>query len=391
MENEEHLKILKKGVKVWNEWRKDNPSIKPDLSEGKLWFHGLNQYFSFQDFDLRNVNLRCAQLYDANFSGANLEGSELVGAKLQKSNFSYANLSNTNLIGADFTDANLTNADLSNAYLYDTLMNNANLQHVFLQNTKIFWTALVKTNLSHAKLYHTLFFNTYFRDTDFTKCSTGNTSFIKVDLSETKGLETVIHEGPIMIDIDTIYYSKGKISESFLRGGGIPEIFIKYIPSLVDIKPIHYYSCFISYSSKDEIIAQRLFADLQAKGLRVWFFPESAKWGNSVWGEIDQAILVYDKLIVLCSENSLKSGPVIREIERALAKEDDHLARTGKHKAILFPIRLDDYIIKEWEHPRKIDVVNKYVLGDFRGCLNDIALYQKALDKLMKALETKDE
>ena len=30
MANPEHLKILKQGVKVWNEWRKIHPEIKPD-------------------------------------------------------------------------------------------------------------------------------------------------------------------------------------------------------------------------------------------------------------------------------------------------------------------------------------------------------------------------
>jgi hypothetical protein len=32
----EHLKILKQGVDVWNQWRMDNPEIKPDFSEVNL-------------------------------------------------------------------------------------------------------------------------------------------------------------------------------------------------------------------------------------------------------------------------------------------------------------------------------------------------------------------
>ena len=76
-------------------------------------------------------------------------------------------------------------------------------------------------------------------------------------------------------------------------------------------------------------------------------------------GEIDTAIRHYDKLVVICSENSLQSPPVIREIERALQKED------RDHKNVLFPIRTDDYLFEAWEHPRKADVVSK-VAGDFR-------------------------
>ena len=64
--------------------------------------------------------------------------------------------------------------------------------------------------------------------------------------------------------------------------------------------------------------------------------------------------------MVICSQHSLQSPPVIREIERALQKED------REHRNVLFPIRIDDYLFDEWDHPRKADVVSK-VIGDFRG------------------------
>lgn len=32
MANPEHLAILEKGVQTWNEWRRHNPGVKPDLS-----------------------------------------------------------------------------------------------------------------------------------------------------------------------------------------------------------------------------------------------------------------------------------------------------------------------------------------------------------------------
>ena len=69
----------------------------------------------------------------------------------------------------------------------------------------------------------------------------------------------------------------------------------------------------------------------------------------------------YDKLVVICSKHSLESPPVIREIERALQKED------REHRNVLFPIRIDDYLFDEWDHPRKADVVSKVVRGLSRG------------------------
>jgi hypothetical protein len=76
----------------------------------------------------------------------------------------------------------------------------------------------------------------------------------------------VVHHGPSVISIDTIYFSHGHIPDIFLRGAGVPDPMIDYMHSLVEsMNPIDYYSCFISYSSKDENFANRLYADLQAK------------------------------------------------------------------------------------------------------------------------------
>jgi len=36
MANPEHLEILKQGVEVWNEWRKEDNEVQPDLSKSDL-------------------------------------------------------------------------------------------------------------------------------------------------------------------------------------------------------------------------------------------------------------------------------------------------------------------------------------------------------------------
>jgi len=86
----------------------------------------------------------------------------------------------------------------------------------------------------------------------------------------------------------------------------------------------------------------------------------------------------YDKLVVICSEHSLQSPPVIREIERALQKEE------RERKSVLFPVRIDDYLLDAWDHPRKADVVSK-VVGDFRG-RDNLEAYSKAFARFLDAL-----
>lgn len=285
---------------------------------------------------------------------------DLIGANLSGENLRRANLRRAYLLGADLYQANLSGADLIMANLSGANMSMANLSRAYLLGANLSRANLSEANLSNAGI--------------------GNTTFADNDLSTVEGLESIQHALPSTIDIDTIYKSKGKIPESFLRGAGVPREFIEYMPSLVG-SAIEFYTCFISHSSKDKSFNARLYADLQVNDVRCWYFPEDATWGKSVWGEIDQGIKLYDKLLVICSKNSLVSGPVLREIERALNRED----KEGKD--VLFPVTIDSYIFDGWEHPRKADVLSK-VVGDFRGWSRSAAKYDKAFEKLMKALKT---
>lgn len=78
-----------------------------------------------------------------------------------------------------------------------------------------------------------LLLDAHHRDAELTNAVFGWTDFSKVDLSNVKGLRTAQQQYASSIGIDTIYKSKGKIPEVFLRGCGVPENFITYMHSLV--------------------------------------------------------------------------------------------------------------------------------------------------------------
>src|SRR5713226_6325831 len=110
----------------------------------------------------------------------------------------------------------------------------------------------------------------YLNSVNLSEAIVENTSFGDRDLRVIKGIETIRHHGPSPLSINTIYLSGGDIPESFLQGTGAPDTFIEYVRALVN-RPIEYYTCFISYSNKDKDLAERLYRDLQAKGVRCWF------------------------------------------------------------------------------------------------------------------------
>jgi len=130
----------------------------------------------------------------------------------------------------------------------------------------------------------------------------------------------VHHDGPSVIGIDTIFRSQGDINQSFLRGCGVPDEFIAYAKSLV-AHPIQFYSCFISYSTNDQAFADRLYADLQNKGVRCWFAPHDVQGGKKLHQQLDDAIRMHERLLLILSSDSIKSNWVEMEIRKARKRE----------------------------------------------------------------------
>src|SRR2546421_4218559 len=209
--------------------------------------------------------------------------------------FSKATLARANLSGADLSHAHLNGADLSHAYLVG-----ANLSETDLIGADLGFATLRSADLTGAELSGAVVWSTIFAD---------------VDLHQVKGLDTVNQDAaPSQISISTVYLSEGDIPEAFLRGAGIPDSFIEYMRSLVG-KPIEYFSCFISYSSKDEAFVRRLYNDLQGNNVRCWFAPEDLRWGEKTRHGIDEAIRLHDKLLIVLSKNAIASGWVEHEVK----------------------------------------------------------------------------
>jgi hypothetical protein len=141
---------------------------------------------------------------------------------------------------------------------------------------------------------------------------------------------------------------------------------------------IQFYSCFISYSSKDQDFANRLHTDLQSAGVRCWFAPEDLKIGDKLRPSFDDAIQLHDKLMVILSESSVKSPWVEKEVETAFEKE------RKQNRTVLFPIRLDDAVM-ETQEAWAADIRRTRHIGDFRDWKNHDS-YRNAFDRLVRDL-----
>jgi hypothetical protein len=210
------------------------------------------------------------------------------------------------------------------------------------------------------------------------------TLFINVDLSSVIGLDTCKHGGPSNLDHRTLAQS-GRLPLAFLRGCGLPDTLIDYLPSLLN-QPIQFYSCFISYSTKDQEFADRLYADLQNKGVRCWFAPHDIQAGKKIHEQIDEAIRVYDRLLLILSPASMGSAWVETEISKARKRESHEKRR------MLFPVRLVEFeTLRNWEcfdadaGKDSAREIREYYVPDFSRW-KDHDIYKEEFGKLLRDL-----
>jgi hypothetical protein len=292
MANPEHVEVVKQGAQAIRKWREHNS----------------------QDDEL-------------DLNGADLSESKLIGADLERADLIHANLS-----GASLAHANLSGADLSNA----------NLQGAVLFAVDLSWADGNDADFSKADLRLAVLRGTRITGARFHEATIRGTVFGEMDLSRAKELETIQHQGPSILGVDSIYRSKGKIPEAFLRGCGVPDFLITYLSTLVGTQ--EFYSCFISYSHKDEDFATRLYSRMRDEHLRVWYAPEEMKGGKKLQEQIEQAIQVHDKLLLVLSEASMNSEWVATEIYHARQRE------VKEKRRVLFPIRLVPFeMIRQWQ------------------------------------------
>ncbi len=358
MADEEQLTQLRHGVAEWNKWRITNPLSNVDLNNAQLSLK-----------DLSGANLSRADLSGADLSDANLGGADLSGADLR-----LASLNRANLCRADLSATNLRMAQLKWANLSEATLKRANFRGADLRRVN-----LSKANLREAYLISANILDANFSGTDVRKAVFLNTVLGNIDLSTAMGLEECEHFGPSIVDYRTLQRS-GTLPLNFLRGCGLPDLLIEYIPSLFN-RPIQYHSTFISYSSQDDEFARRIYADLQSNGIRCWFAPEDMKIGDKIRSRIDEMIHVHQKLLLILSEASINSDWVEKEVETAFENE-----RNDK-QVMLFPIRIDDAPFDRttgWVG----DIKRSRHIGDFRNW-RDPDNYTDSFNKLLKDLKIK--
>ena len=130
-----------------------------------------------------------------------------------------------------------------------------------------------------------------------------------------------------------------------------------------------------------------MYTDLQNSGVRCWFAPHDIKGGKKIHEQIDEAIRIYDRLLLILSDHSMNSEWVKTEIANARQRE------IREKRQMLFPISLVPFgQIKDWKAfdadsgKDSAREVREYFIPDFSNWKIHGA-YQIAFERLLKDLK----
>ena len=403
MANMEHVQLVRRGRDHVARWKEANPNEQLDLNAAYMSYVRAPQV-NISGADLRNSDLMGAVMRRANLSGCYLNPSHLYHADLREANLSSALFNGSNMRGADLRGADLSGADLDRTVLSDANLSGANLSGANLQRSSLIGANLTGANLTGANLsgadlvrsdltdavlndadmFQTRVWGCTVNGADLSGAALGYTVFQDCDLRNAIGLESVRHDAPSSIGVDTVYRSGGKLPEVFLSGAGVPGS-IATLQEAIAVAGRTRGELYISCRDADEEFARKLSADLEKLGITTWVFSERVR-GNALVSrlsssdqeEIERWLRNYDKLIVVASSRAIEYETILNDITAARDKQQ------AADRWLLYFVAPDDGLMRPASRVAR-NMAAENVIFDLRA--GDEGTYQAELAKLAEALQ----
>jgi hypothetical protein len=167
--------------------------------------------------------------------------------------------------------------------------------------------------------------------------------------------------------------------ETFFINAGVQRELLKALPQI--LAEVRYCSAFVSCGQPDEAFASRLVMDLRSRGVSCWLYGLDYTPGERIWREIGLRRREAEKMIVLCSAESLIREGVLKEIEEQIDEDPDKI----------IPISLDDlWMEKGFRVMRGERDLKPFLLERNYADFSDNSQYESSLNRLLEGLERRD-
>jgi uncharacterized protein YjbI with pentapeptide repeats len=321
----------------------------------------------------------------ADFRGRDISDVEFYESSLRHVSFDGARLTGVQLLSTDLGPASLADADFGGATLGLVSLRGASAERTSWISARLIEVDLKEADFTGAD-FRSAQLDCDAKGAIMDGATLGFTVFSAIDLSPFCDARGLAHLGPSYVDLGSILMSCHHPGlKRFLVDCGLPPNLAEFTIEAAQAEGADVMqSTFISYGGPDEAFARRLYDELRAHGVTTFFFPESARLGERIGNEVRRRIQEHDRVILVCSRDSLDRPGVRNEIQETFDRE----ARDGG-ASYLLPITLDDYLLHGWADPLAQPVRDR-IAGDFGKATSDPREFDKQVSRLLQALRKND-
>lgn len=334
---------------------------------------------------LKAANSPVSSGHPVSFDRARIASCTLVKCTFTTARFRSATVSRTKFINCSLNDVDATSSRMTDVGFEKSDFAVAGFDFATLDTLMFQECTLKEVSFVRASLDHTTFTGS------FIECARiARTLFLATNVDPFCLAVDKTHEADAPI-IDWRSLARSIRSPSLhllLVGTGVPDIVAQYmIDAARAVDPDMLFkmmrSTFISYGEPDREFARALRDLLEQNGVRTFFFEKDAIPGERLHQTMYQGVNKYDRVILICSEASLKRSGVRTEIEETFARE----SRDGG-ASYLVPVARDSFVF-EWADPVGMRIRDR-VVADFRDADISSPKFIMAFDRLLRALRTEE-